>query len=90
MGYVQIVYDNKNPPFFNCYFTEHTFASLPATVRGFPIVVNGDPKGKNFLYCNGNYVYIREIEVCFIKEIIVFLHFCLVRSSKDWMLLTLI
>lgn len=38
-----------------------TYASLPRTVRGKPIVINGDPKGKNFLYCNGNNIYIRNI-----------------------------
>ncbi|KAK6185852.1 hypothetical protein SNE40_007998 [Patella caerulea] len=39
-----------------------TFASLPRTVRGRPIVISGDPKGKNFLYTNGNYVIIRDIK----------------------------
>ncbi|XP_050398777.1 actin-interacting protein 1 [Patella vulgata] len=39
-----------------------TFATLPRTVRGRPIVINGDPKGKNFIYTNGNYVIIRDIE----------------------------
>ncbi|XP_005098277.1 actin-interacting protein 1 [Aplysia californica] len=38
-----------------------TYASLPRTVRGQPIVINGDPKEKNFLYCNGNNVFIRNI-----------------------------
>jgi hypothetical protein len=28
-----------------------------------PIVINGDPKGNNFLYCNGNAVVIRDINV---------------------------
>ncbi len=28
-----------------------------------PIVLGGDPKGKNFLYCNGNSVIIRNIIV---------------------------
>jgi len=39
-----------------------TYASLPRTTRGKPIVVNGDPKGKNFLYTNGNNIYIREAD----------------------------
>lgn len=39
-----------------------TFASLPRTVRGQAYVLGGDPKGKNFLYCNGKNVYIRNIE----------------------------
>ena len=40
-----------------------TFPTLPKTERGKPLVINGDPKGKNFLYCNGNSVIIRNIEV---------------------------
>ncbi|ESO90974.1 hypothetical protein LOTGIDRAFT_191449 [Lottia gigantea] len=39
-----------------------TFACLPKTTRGRPIVINGDPKGKNFLYTNGCHVIIRDIE----------------------------
>ncbi len=27
------------------------------------MVLNGDPKGKNMLYCNGKTVVIRDIEV---------------------------
>lgn len=38
-----------------------TFASLPRTTRGQSIVLGGDPKGENFLYCNGNNVYIKDI-----------------------------
>uniref|UniRef100_A0A0B7A8M8 Uncharacterized protein n=1 Tax=Arion vulgaris TaxID=1028688 RepID=A0A0B7A8M8_9EUPU len=38
------------------------WASLPKTTRGQAIVVNGDPKGENFLYCNGNSIYIRNIK----------------------------
>lgn len=37
------------------------FASLPRTTRGSPIVLGGDPKGKNFLYTNNNSVIIRDI-----------------------------
>lgn len=37
------------------------FASLPRTTRGTPIVLGGDPKGKNFLYTNNNSVIIRNI-----------------------------
>jgi len=44
-------------------FTSKTlFASLPKTQRGQPIVLGGDPKGKNFLYTHGNSVIIRNIE----------------------------
>ena len=42
---------------------EGVFATLPFTERGMPIVINGDPKGNNFLYCNGNAVVIRDINV---------------------------
>ncbi|XP_057373517.1 LOW QUALITY PROTEIN: actin-interacting protein 1-like [Daphnia carinata] len=38
------------------------FASLPRTQRGQPLVLGGDPKGKNFLYTHGNSVIIRNIE----------------------------
>ncbi|GFO44799.1 actin-interacting protein 1, partial [Plakobranchus ocellatus] len=39
-----------------------TFASLPRTARGQAIVINGDPKEENFLYCNTSNVYIRNIQ----------------------------
>ena len=42
---------------------EGVYATLPFTERGMPIVINGDPKGNNFLYCNGNAVVIRDINV---------------------------
>ena len=42
---------------------EATYATLPRTTRGIPIVLGGDPKGKNFLYTNGTSVIIRNIEV---------------------------
>lgn len=41
---------------------ERTFASLPRTERGKSIVLGGDPKGENFLYVNGNSVYIRSLK----------------------------
>lgn len=44
-------------------FLENIYATLPRTQRGQPIVLGGDPKGKNFLYCNGNSVIIRNIDV---------------------------
>lgn len=43
---------------------EYIYATLPRTQRGQPLVLGGDPKGKNFLYTNGNSVIIRNIEVC--------------------------
>jgi len=44
-------------------FAENIYATLPRTQRGQPIVLGADPKGKNFLYTNGNSVIIRNIEV---------------------------
>lgn len=43
------------------------FGSLPHVERTTPVHLGGDPKGKNFLYCNGTAVYMRDIanpEVC--------------------------
>ena len=40
----------------------HVFAVLPQVARGTPFVLNGDPKGKNFLYTSGNSVIIRDIK----------------------------
>lgn len=50
-----------------CFFvvSEYIYATLPRTQRGQPIVLGGDPKGKNFLYTNGNSVIIRNIEVSY-------------------------
>jgi len=42
--------------------TRNIYSALPRTTRGSPLVLGGDPKGKNFLYTNGNYVIIREID----------------------------
>ena len=47
------------------FISESVFASLPRTTRGTPIVLGGDPKGKNFLYTNNNSVIIRDISVSF-------------------------
>uniref|UniRef100_A0A915IGT6 Actin-interacting protein 1 n=1 Tax=Romanomermis culicivorax TaxID=13658 RepID=A0A915IGT6_ROMCU len=44
------------------YELKSTFATLPRTTRGLPFVLGCDPKGKNFLYCCGNSVIIRNIE----------------------------
>ena len=46
-------------------FLASVLASLPRTTRGQPIVLGADPKGKTFLYTNGNSVFIRNIEVPF-------------------------
>ncbi|KAH7732053.1 Actin-interacting protein 1 [Aphelenchoides avenae] len=39
-----------------------TFASLPRTTRGLPLVLSASPDGNKFLYCNGNSVYIRDAD----------------------------
>ena len=39
-----------------------TFASMPRTERGQPIVMDKDPKGETFLYCHGNSVIISSQE----------------------------
>lgn len=44
-----------------------TLSSLPRTTRGMPLVISGSPDGKKIVYCNGNSVYIRNIEVNQIK-----------------------
>jgi len=44
------------------FVNKSLFATLPKTTRGQPIVLGGDPKGKNFLYAHGNSVVIRNIE----------------------------
>lgn len=51
------------------YSSKNIFATLPRTQRGQPLVLGGDPKGKNFLYTNGNSVIIRNIENPAIAEI---------------------
>uniref|UniRef100_T1J0Z1 Actin-interacting protein 1 n=1 Tax=Strigamia maritima TaxID=126957 RepID=T1J0Z1_STRMM len=51
------------------YKSRSIFATLPRTQRGVPIVLGGDPKGKNFLYTNGNSVIIRDIANPAISEI---------------------
>lgn len=44
------------------YSLENVYGSLPRTTRGNFTILGGDPKGKNFLYTNGNSVFIRSIE----------------------------
>jgi len=41
---------------------KHIYAPTPATTRGQPVHLGGDPKGENFLYTNGNSVFIRNIK----------------------------
>lgn len=49
---------DKGPGFTNRF----TFASLPRTERGQPIVLGIDPKGENVVYCHGNSVVIRNLD----------------------------
>ncbi|KAK9509508.1 hypothetical protein O3M35_006813 [Rhynocoris fuscipes] len=51
------------------YSSKYIYATLPRTQRGTPIVLGGDPKGKNFLYTNGNSVIIRNIDNPAISDI---------------------
>jgi len=48
----------ETPGFSNRF----TFACLPRTERGQPIVLGSDPKGENFLYCHGNSVVTRNLD----------------------------
>ncbi|KAJ8679892.1 hypothetical protein QAD02_015679 [Eretmocerus hayati] len=63
------------------YETKYIFATLPRTQRGQPLVLGGDPKGKNFLYTNGNSVIIRNIENPAISDIYTE-HSCAVNVAK--------
>jgi len=63
------------------YSTSYIYATLPRTQRGTPIVLGGDPKGKNFLYCNGNSVIIRNIDNPAISDIYTE-HSCPVNVAK--------
>ncbi|XP_035719727.1 actin-interacting protein 1-like [Vespa mandarinia] len=63
------------------YETKYIFATLPKTQRGQPLVLGGDPKGKNFLYTNGNSVIIRNIDNPAIADIYTE-HSCPVNLAK--------
>lgn len=43
------------------YEYKGAFACLPQMERGRACVLGADPKGKNFLYCSGRYVFIRDV-----------------------------
>ena len=72
------------------YEMSQCIAPLPPVERGKSMVLGGDPKGKNFLYCSGNSVVIRDIEnpaiadiytehstkVIITKYILTYKHFC--------------
>ncbi|KAK9883553.1 hypothetical protein WA026_001732 [Henosepilachna vigintioctopunctata] len=63
------------------YSPKSIFATLPKTQRGQPLVLGGDPKGKTFLYTNGNSVIIRNIENPAISDIYTE-HSCAVNVAK--------
>jgi len=44
------------------WYGQGGFGAVPATTRGKPIVINGDPKGVNFLYATGGSVFIRNLK----------------------------
>lgn len=41
---------------------ECTFASLPRTTRGLPVMISANSEGTKFLYCSGNSVFIRDAD----------------------------
>ncbi|XP_056633102.1 actin-interacting protein 1 [Diorhabda sublineata] len=63
------------------YASKSIYAALPRTQRGQPLVLGGDPKGKNFLYTNGNSVIIRNIENPSIADVYTE-HSCQVNVAK--------
>ncbi|CAH0564079.1 unnamed protein product [Brassicogethes aeneus] len=63
------------------YSSKNIYATLPKTQRGQPLVLGGDPKGKNFLYTNGNSVIIRNIQNPAIADIYTE-HSCAVNVAK--------
>ncbi|KAH8286459.1 hypothetical protein KR054_009382 [Drosophila jambulina] len=63
------------------YENKNVYATLPRTQRGQPIVLGADPKGKNFLYTNGNSVIIRNIENPAIADVYTE-HSCAVNVAK--------
>ncbi|VDL70965.1 unnamed protein product [Nippostrongylus brasiliensis] len=46
----------------NEYTNIRVFASLPRTTRGFPTVLGSTPNGDKIIYCNGNSVFIVDVE----------------------------
>ncbi|KAF7272745.1 hypothetical protein GWI33_014498 [Rhynchophorus ferrugineus] len=63
------------------YACKNIYATLPKTQRGQPLVLGGDPKGKNFLYTNGNSVIIRNIANPAISDVYTE-HSCQVNVAK--------
>ena len=48
---------------FSSFAKGPIYCTLPNAQRGVPLVISGDPKGKNFLYTCGKSVVIRDIAV---------------------------
>lgn len=67
--------------FIIIFLTESIYAALPKTQRGQPLVLGGDPKGKNFLYTYGNSVIIRNIEVSWTFMLFLNIHVLPVESD---------
>uniref|UniRef100_A0A0N4ZYC6 WD_REPEATS_REGION domain-containing protein n=1 Tax=Parastrongyloides trichosuri TaxID=131310 RepID=A0A0N4ZYC6_PARTI len=44
------------------YSKDKVFASLPRTTRGLPLSLSASPDGTKFIYCNGNSIFIREVD----------------------------
>ena len=65
----------------SAYTNKLTFATLPRTERGKPLVLSADPKGKTFLYTNGNSVIIRDLANPEISDIYT-QHSCPVNVAK--------
>ena len=56
------------------YELSQCIAPLPPVERGKSVIIGGDPKGKNFLYCSGKgimMVITRHMQVNFINLILV-------------------
>lgn len=60
------------------------FVSLLRIIRGKVLVFNGDLKGKNMFYINGNSVIIREVEVWY-NRCLLYRYFI-----KFWLLLIIL
>jgi len=67
----------KSPGFSNRF----TFASLPRTERGQPIVLGNDPKGENLIYCHGNSVVVRSLDSPQYSDVVT-QHSCQVNVAK--------
>ena len=46
-------------------FAEALFGALPRTTRGQPLIISGKDDKKNMIYCHGNSVFIRNLDVSY-------------------------